>query len=98
MVPRVVSAVKFGGSELKGQYQTLVEAQAAVRGDPDDPDLIAAVLAATQNLFGPQGAYTRSTSGNIATTDKIGTAAPVSIVDPPAPRRPRQLLPLQKAL
>jgi hypothetical protein len=42
---------------LKGEYQTLVEAQAAVRGDPDDSDLIAAVLAATRNLLGPHGAY-----------------------------------------
>jgi hypothetical protein len=41
----------------KGQYQTLVETQGAVRGDPDDSDLIAAVLAATRNLLGPYGAY-----------------------------------------
>lgn len=42
---------------LDGQYQTLVEAQAFVRGTPDDPDLAAAVVRATRNLLGPNGAY-----------------------------------------
>jgi hypothetical protein len=42
---------------LEGQYQTLVEEQATVRGDPDDPDLAAAVASATRLLLGPQGAY-----------------------------------------
>jgi hypothetical protein len=41
---------------LKGEYQTLVEVQAAIRGDPDDPGLIAAVIGATRYLLGPQGA------------------------------------------
>jgi hypothetical protein len=42
---------------LDGEYQTLVEQQAVVRGDPDDPDLAAAVMSATRNLLGPRGAY-----------------------------------------
>ena len=42
---------------LKGEYQTLVEEQAVVRGGPDDPDLAAAVVTATRNLLGPRGAY-----------------------------------------
>jgi hypothetical protein len=42
---------------LKGEYQTLVEKQAVVRGDPNDPALIAAVISVTRNLLGPQGAY-----------------------------------------
>jgi hypothetical protein len=42
---------------LKGEYQTLVEQQAMVRGGPDDPDLAAAVVSATRNLLGPRGAY-----------------------------------------
>jgi hypothetical protein len=42
---------------LKGEYQTLVEEQAVVRGGPDDPDLAAAVVTVTRNLLGPQGAY-----------------------------------------
>jgi hypothetical protein len=42
---------------LDGEYQTLVEQQAVVRGSPDDPDLAAAVASAAWNLLGPQGAY-----------------------------------------
>jgi hypothetical protein len=42
---------------LGGQYQTLVEQQATVRGGPDDPDLASAVVSATRNLLGPTGAY-----------------------------------------
>lgn len=42
---------------LDGEYQTLVEQQAVVRGSPDDPDLAAAVASATRNLLGPHGAY-----------------------------------------
>jgi hypothetical protein len=42
---------------LNGEYQTLVETQAKVRGGPDDPDLAAIVVAATRNLLGPNGAY-----------------------------------------
>ena len=42
---------------LQGEYQTLVEEQAAIRGGPDDPDLAAAVVSATRNLLGPTGAY-----------------------------------------
>ena len=42
---------------LRGEYQTLVEEQAVIRGGPDDPDLAAAVVAATRDLLGPQGAY-----------------------------------------
>jgi hypothetical protein len=42
---------------LGGEYQTLVEEQATVRGGPDDPDLASAVVSATRNLLGPSGAY-----------------------------------------
>jgi len=42
---------------LGGEYQTLVEEQATVRGGADDPDLASAVLSATRNLLGPSGAY-----------------------------------------
>ncbi len=42
---------------LNGEYQTRVEKQAVVEGGPDDPDLVAAVAAVTQNLLGPSGAY-----------------------------------------
>jgi hypothetical protein len=42
---------------LKGVYQTLVATQANVRSGPDDPDLAAAVIGATRNLLGPNGAY-----------------------------------------
>jgi|GEM_PF-1626030 len=42
---------------LNGEYQTLVEQQAIVRGGPDSPELAAAVASATQNLLGPSGAY-----------------------------------------
>jgi len=42
---------------LNGQYQTLVEQQAILRGGPDDPELAAAVASATQHLLGPSGAY-----------------------------------------
>jgi hypothetical protein len=42
---------------LNGEYQTLVEQQAIVRGGPDDPELAAAVTSATQNLLGPWGAH-----------------------------------------
>jgi hypothetical protein len=42
---------------LNGEYQTLVEQQAIVRGGPDSPELAAAVASATQNLLGPLGAY-----------------------------------------
>jgi hypothetical protein len=42
---------------LHGEYQMLVEEQATIQGGPDDPDLAEAVVKATQNLLGPQGAY-----------------------------------------
>ena len=42
---------------LGGEYQTLVEEQATVRGGPDDPDLAAAVVSITRSLLGPSGAY-----------------------------------------
>jgi len=42
---------------INGEYQTLVEAQALVQGGPDDPDLAAAVAAATKDLLGPKGAF-----------------------------------------
>jgi hypothetical protein len=42
---------------IRGEYQTLVESQATIRGGPDDPDLTAAVVSATRNLLGPSGAY-----------------------------------------
>jgi hypothetical protein len=42
---------------LNGEYQTLVQQQALVGDDPDDPDLAAAVVGATRNLLGPSGAY-----------------------------------------
>jgi hypothetical protein len=42
---------------IGGEYQTLIEGQAIVRGGPDDPDLASAVVSATRNLLGPTGAY-----------------------------------------
>jgi hypothetical protein len=42
---------------LNGEYQTLVERQAVIRGGPDDPDLASAVASVTENLLGPSGAY-----------------------------------------
>jgi hypothetical protein len=42
---------------LNGEYQTLVEQQAIIRGGPNDPDLAAAVVSATRSLLGPKGAY-----------------------------------------
>ena len=42
---------------LNGEYQTLVEKQAVIRGGPDDPDLAAAVASVTQSLLGASGAY-----------------------------------------
>jgi hypothetical protein len=42
---------------LGGEYQTLVEDQAIVRGGPDDPDLASAVVSITRTLLGPSGAY-----------------------------------------
>jgi hypothetical protein len=42
---------------LDGQYQTLVEKQAIIRGGASDPDLAAAVASVTQDLLGPLGAY-----------------------------------------
>ena len=41
---------------LNGEYQTLVERQAVIRGGPDDPDLASAVASVTENLLGPSGA------------------------------------------
>jgi len=48
---------------LNGEYQTLVEEQATVRGDPDDADLAAAVVSATRELLGPEGAYRAIATG-----------------------------------
>jgi hypothetical protein len=42
---------------LNGEYQTIVEEQAIVRGGPNDPDLAAVVAKITQNLLGSSGAY-----------------------------------------
>jgi hypothetical protein len=42
---------------LDGQYQTLVEKQAIIRGGANDSDLAAAVASVTQDLLGPLGAY-----------------------------------------
>jgi hypothetical protein len=42
---------------LNGEYHTLVEQQAIVRGGPDDPELAHAVASATEGLLGPSGAY-----------------------------------------
>jgi hypothetical protein len=42
---------------LHGEYQTLVEAQATIKGGPADPDLAEAVVRVTQDLLGPHGAY-----------------------------------------
>jgi hypothetical protein len=42
---------------LDGEYQTLVERQAMIRGGPNDPELAAAVVSATEGLLGPSGAY-----------------------------------------
>jgi len=62
----LASERRFGGHRpitiearlyLNGQYQTLVEIQAIVRGGPDDPDLAAAVAKVTDDLLGPSGAY-----------------------------------------
>ena len=44
---------------LNGQYQTLVETQAVIRGGPHDPDLASAVASATANLFGVVGCPVR---------------------------------------
>jgi hypothetical protein len=50
---------------LNGQYQTLVEKQAVIRGGADDPDLAAAVAGVTQNLLGTQGALRAIDSGRL---------------------------------
>jgi hypothetical protein len=42
---------------LNGEYQTLVERQAMIRGGPDDLEFAAAVATATESLLGPHGAY-----------------------------------------
>jgi hypothetical protein len=42
---------------LNGEYQTLVEKQADIRGGPDDPALASAVVSVTENLLDPSGAY-----------------------------------------
>lgn len=42
---------------LNGEYQTLVERQAMIQGGPNDPELAAAVVSATEGLLGPSGAY-----------------------------------------
>jgi hypothetical protein len=42
---------------LGGEYEALVDEQALVRGDPDDPGLAAAVASVTESLLGPHGAY-----------------------------------------
>jgi hypothetical protein len=55
---------------LEGEYQTLVEQQAMVRGGADDPDLAAAVVSATRNLLGPQGAYRMIDMGRRASPPK----------------------------
>jgi hypothetical protein len=40
-----------------GEYQTLVERQVMIQGGPNDPELAAAVVSATESLLGPSGAY-----------------------------------------
>ena len=42
---------------LNGDYQTLVEKQAAIRAGPDDSYLASAVTSVTEDLLGPSGAY-----------------------------------------
>lgn len=42
---------------LNGEYQTLVERQAMIRGGPNDPELAAAAASAAESLLGPSGAY-----------------------------------------
>jgi hypothetical protein len=54
---------------LGGEYQTLVEEQATVRGGPDDPALASAVVSATRNLLGPSGAY-RAIDMGLAPVDR----------------------------
>ncbi len=54
---------------LNGEYQTLVEGQATVRGGPDDPALASAVVSATRNLLGPSGAY-RAIDTGLAPVDR----------------------------
>lgn len=48
---------------VNGEYQTLVEKQAVIEGGPNDPNLAAAVVDATENLLGPQGAFHAVESG-----------------------------------
>ena len=54
---------------LGGEYQTLVEEQATLRGGPDDPDLASAVVSVTRNLLGPSGAY-RAIDMGLAPVDR----------------------------
>jgi hypothetical protein len=54
---------------LGGEYQTLVEGQATVRGGPNDPGLASAVVSATQSLLGPSGAY-RAIGMGLAPVDR----------------------------
>jgi hypothetical protein len=42
---------------LGGEYQTLVEEQATIRGGPNHLILASTVVSVTQNLLGPTGAY-----------------------------------------
>jgi len=42
---------------LNGEYQTLVERQAVIKGGPNDSEFAAAIATTTQNLLGPSGAY-----------------------------------------
>lgn len=42
---------------LNGEYQTLVERQAMIKGGPNDSEFAAAVVSATGSLLGPSGAY-----------------------------------------
>jgi hypothetical protein len=42
---------------LNGEYQTLVEQQSMIQGDPNDSDFAAGVASATMSLLGPSGAY-----------------------------------------
>jgi hypothetical protein len=48
---------------LNGEYQTLVDQQAIVRGGPDDAELATAIAGVTENLLGPKGAYRAIDSG-----------------------------------
>jgi hypothetical protein len=57
---------------LDGEYQTLVEEEASIRGGPDDPDLAAAVVSATRNLLGPTGAYRAIDMGQYRTDHEMG--------------------------